>query len=155
MSIRAISPYYFIRSSVQPLKRNVCVLPQSHKLHHAYMPISRKNTTSITSYIAILNRTYASTPSAVQLQKHNGEQGVESDAPSNTQINKDQAPAYDLTFTCKKCLSRSTHRVSKQGFYKGTVLITCSGCKNRHLISDHLKVGLHDRALILYLSPSS
>lgn len=53
---------------------------------------------------------------------------------------KDQVPAYDLTFTCKKCLSRSTHRVSKQGFYKGTVLITCPGCKNRHLISDHLKV---------------
>lgn len=49
-------------------------------------------------------------------------------------------PAYDLTFTCKECSDRSTHRVSKQGYHKGTVLITCPGCKSRHLISDHLKV---------------
>ena len=53
---------------------------------------------------------------------------------------KEDAPAYELTFTCKRCAERSTHRVSKQGFHHGTVLITCPGCKNRHLISDHLKV---------------
>lgn len=49
-------------------------------------------------------------------------------------------PVYQLTFTCKKCLNRSSHTVSKQGYHKGTVLITCPGCKNRHLISDHLKI---------------
>lgn len=49
-------------------------------------------------------------------------------------------PAYDLTFTCRKCLTRSTHRVTKQAYHKGTTLITCQGCKNRHLISDHLKI---------------
>lgn len=52
----------------------------------------------------------------------------------------EQEPAYELTFTCKPCQSRSTHRVSKQGYHKGTVLITCPDCKNRHVISDHLKV---------------
>lgn len=51
-----------------------------------------------------------------------------------------EAPAYEMTFTCKKCQTRSTHRISKQGYHNGTVLIACPGCKNKHLISDHLKV---------------
>ena len=51
-----------------------------------------------------------------------------------------EVPSYDLTFTCKPCRTRSTHRISKQGYHKGTVLITCPECKNRHLIADHLKV---------------
>ena len=56
-------------------------------------------------------------------------------APQITQRQESQAdqPAYEMTFTCKKCSTRSSHR---------TVLITCPGCKNRHLIADHLKVDL-------------
>ncbi|GAB7347463.1 hypothetical protein MBLNU459_g4377t1 [Dothideomycetes sp. NU459] len=53
---------------------------------------------------------------------------------------KDEQPAYEMTFTCRKCLERSSHRISKQGYHHGTILITCPGCKNRHLISDHLKI---------------
>ena len=53
---------------------------------------------------------------------------------------KKDVPSYDLTFTCKQCDERSTHRISKQGYHHGTILITCKGCKNRHLISDHLKI---------------
>jgi hypothetical protein len=49
-------------------------------------------------------------------------------------------PSYAMVFTCRKCGERSAHRVSKQGYHHGTVLITCPGCKNRHLMSDHLKV---------------
>jgi protein import protein ZIM17 len=49
-------------------------------------------------------------------------------------------PAYEMTFTCKQCDTRSSHKISKQGYHHGTVLINCPGCKNRHLISDHLKV---------------
>jgi hypothetical protein len=51
-------------------------------------------------------------------------------------------PAYEMTFTCKQCNTRSSHKVSKQGYHHGTVLITCPGCKNKHLISDHMKVRL-------------
>lgn len=51
-------------------------------------------------------------------------------------------PEYEMTFTCKPCSTRSTHRVSKQGYHYGSVLITCPECRNRHVISDHLKVGL-------------
>lgn len=49
-------------------------------------------------------------------------------------------PSYQLTFTCKPCQKRSSHEISKQGYHYGTVLITCPNCKNRHVISDHLKV---------------
>lgn len=64
--------------------------------------------------------------------------------PPESRLDRDQVPAYELTFTCKKCTTRSSHRVSKQGYHHGTVLITCPGCKNRHLISDHLKVCMTD-----------
>ena len=50
-------------------------------------------------------------------------------------------PAYEITFTCKPCKHRSTHTISKHGYHKGSVLITCPECSNRHVISDHLKVG--------------
>ncbi|MCJ1468846.1 hypothetical protein MMC07_007476, partial [Pseudocyphellaria aurata] len=48
-------------------------------------------------------------------------------------------PAYKLIFTCKPCGLRSYHHISKQAYHNGTVLITCPDCKNRHVISDHLK----------------
>jgi mitochondrial protein import protein ZIM17 len=49
-------------------------------------------------------------------------------------------PHYRMTFTCKPCGTRSTHRISKHGYHKGTILIRCPSCKNRHLISDHLNI---------------
>lgn len=49
-------------------------------------------------------------------------------------------PMLMLAFTCKKCDTRSSHTMSKQAYTKGTVLIQCPQCKNRHLIADHLKI---------------
>jgi len=49
-------------------------------------------------------------------------------------------PIYQLTFTCKICRDRSSHTISKQGYHRGTILIKCPGCQNRHLIADHLKI---------------
>lgn len=63
------------------------------------------------------------------------------DDHSNTQKPPEKPPAYEITFTCKPCKHRSTHTISKQGYHKGSVLITCPECSNRHVISDHLKVG--------------
>ncbi|KAL2137021.1 hypothetical protein VTI74DRAFT_10497 [Chaetomium olivicolor] len=51
-----------------------------------------------------------------------------------------QQPHYELTFTCRPCGERSRHRVSKQGYHYGSVLIACPGCRNRHVISDHLRI---------------
>ena len=59
---------------------------------------------------------------------------------SPTEIPLADTPKYQLTFTCKPCTNRSTHAVSKHGYEKGTVLVTCPDCKNRHVISDHLKI---------------
>lgn len=58
--------------------------------------------------------------------------------PSNSPPTK--RPTYQLVFTCKPCGFRSGHTISKHGYHAGTVLITCPECKNRHVISDHLKV---------------
>ena len=61
--------------------------------------------------------------------------------PSSVPGTPSQKPsAYELTFTCKPCLHRSTHNISTQGYHHGTVLITCPECKARHVISDHLKI---------------
>ena len=49
-------------------------------------------------------------------------------------------PAYEISLTCEPCKTRSTHRISKQGYHYGSVLITCPECRNRHIISDHLNV---------------
>ncbi|QEU62800.1 Zim17 [Kluyveromyces lactis] len=49
-------------------------------------------------------------------------------------------PMLMIAFTCKKCNTRSSHTMSKQAYTKGTVLIKCPGCNNRHLIADHLKI---------------
>ncbi|KAL2261368.1 hypothetical protein VTK26DRAFT_4320 [Humicola hyalothermophila] len=51
-----------------------------------------------------------------------------------------QQPHYELTFTCRPCGTRSRHRVSKQGYHHGSVLVACPGCRNRHVISDHLRI---------------
>ena len=66
--------------------------------------------------------------------------GHSPDHPIDAQSPPEKEPSYELTFTCKPCRHRSTHRISKRGYYKGTVMITCPECSNRHIISDHLKV---------------
>ena len=73
-------------------------------------------------------RLYASTSASQNVSQHNP-----SEAPN-------KQPCYQLTFTCKPCTHRSSHTISKQGYHHGTVLITCPECKNRHVISDHLKI---------------
>jgi len=49
-------------------------------------------------------------------------------------------PTYQLTFTCRPCRTRSTHSISQQAYHRGSVLVRCPGCRNRHVITDHLKV---------------
>lgn len=63
-----------------------------------------------------------------------------SPSSSKSKPRKRLEPHYELTFTCVPCAQRSTHTISKQGYHKGSVLITCPSCRNRHVISDHLKI---------------
>ncbi|KAF6743004.1 DNL zinc finger-domain-containing protein [Ephemerocybe angulata] len=45
-----------------------------------------------------------------------------------------------IAFTCTvtDCGHRQGHIFSKRSYEKGIVIVTCSSCKNRHLIADHL-----------------
>ncbi|KAI8985781.1 DNL zinc finger-domain-containing protein [Trametes punicea] len=49
-------------------------------------------------------------------------------------------PRMSLTFTCtvEACHTRSTHQFTRRSYEKGIVIVQCPGCKNRHLIADHL-----------------
>ncbi|KAG6828734.1 hypothetical protein H0H92_006922 [Tricholoma furcatifolium] len=49
-------------------------------------------------------------------------------------------PRLSMTFTCTAdgCNHRSTHEFTKRAYQRGIVLVECPGCKNRHLIADHL-----------------
>ncbi|KAL4867300.1 DNL zinc finger-domain-containing protein [Aspergillus spectabilis] len=59
---------------------------------------------------------------------------------AQNQRRREEEPAYQITFTCKPCGERSSHRMSKHGYHRGTVLIQCPGCENRHVISDNLGI---------------
>jgi hypothetical protein len=43
-----------------------------------------------------------------------------------------------MMYTCKVCETRSARQISKQGYYHGSVIVRCPGCKGLHMISDHL-----------------
>ncbi|GAO18127.1 uncharacterized protein UV8b_02913 [Ustilaginoidea virens] len=67
--------------------------------------------------------------------------GAPGDAPTSEGRPPPPNPAYyQLSFTCLPCGHRSHHNVSKQGYHTGSTLITCPGCRNRHVISDHLNI---------------
>jgi protein import protein ZIM17 len=71
------------------------------------------------------------------------------DAPASEGARPSPRDAYyQLSFTCKPCGHRSHHNVSKQAYHHGSTLITCPGCRNRHVISDHLDI-FGDRKLTI------
>ncbi|KAK7552403.1 DNL zinc finger-domain-containing protein [Phyllosticta citricarpa] len=108
--------------------------PQSHlRQHQAFLPQIQRRALSHTPAL----RKSEEKPDAPPVVPAGAEQDVDP-----------QIPAYNLTFTCRACVTRSAHRITKQGYHEGTVLVTCPGCKNRHLISDHLKI-FQDQSLSL------
>ncbi|KAI9697125.1 MAG: hypothetical protein M1820_007940 [Bogoriella megaspora] len=68
-----------------------------------------------------------------------------SEIPNPIQSARGDEPAFAMAFTCKPkegppCGHRAWHRITKHGYFNGTVLVQCPGCGRRHLISDHLKI---------------
>ncbi|KZT70817.1 zf-DNL-domain-containing protein [Daedalea quercina L-15889] len=53
---------------------------------------------------------------------------------------KTEEPRLSLTFTCTvtACGTRSSHMFTRRSYERGIVIVQCPGCKNRHLIADHL-----------------
>ncbi|KAJ9605309.1 hypothetical protein H2200_009966 [Cladophialophora chaetospira] len=80
-------------------------------------------------------------------KRYNSALSVPGATPPPAEEKRDE-PAYELSFTCKPCLFRSTHRVTKHGYHHGTVLVTCPSCKNRHVIADHLNVFLDQKSTL-------
>ncbi|KAI0508632.1 DNL zinc finger-domain-containing protein [Xylaria bambusicola] len=107
-------------------------------------------------YLAtVLRAPRAVSPSALRLYPHLStrfahtiprpsiptQDGTSSSTSTNAKKSRKQIePHYQLKFTCIPCNTRSTHIVSKQGYHKGSVLISCPECRNRHIISDNLNI---------------
>lgn len=81
-----------------------------------------------------------STSSGPLTQDPNNRTESEAEREAQNAERRKNEEAYKITFTCKPCGERSSHRMSKQGYHRGTVLIQCPSCKNRHVMSDHLGV---------------
>ena len=136
------SPHTVRRSYFTPLRKqcfSACPTPKSRITSASFTtsptaipPHNEDSTTS--SHPTSLTSSSAAPPSAPP--------SASSAVSSEALPEPIKRPSYQLTFTCKPCKERSTHEISKQGYHYGTVLITCPGCKNRHAISDHLKVVL-------------
>ncbi|XP_076174811.1 uncharacterized protein LOC143150424 [Ptiloglossa arizonensis] len=61
----------------------------------------------------------------------------EDDKAKNKMLGKVEGK-LKLYFTCKRCNSRTSKIISKIAYEKGIVIVRCDGCKNNHLIADHL-----------------
>lgn len=102
--------------------------------------IHTPRTSALTRPSTILCRSRLPSPARFESSAATPPQSNTTTQAPESRLDRDQVPSYELTFTCNVCKTRSSHRLSKQGYHKGTILISCPGCKNRHLISDHLKV---------------
>ncbi|KAJ5627419.1 hypothetical protein N7528_004846 [Penicillium herquei] len=109
-------------------------------------PLIRSSIPSVQPHIIL--------PSTV---RHNSTSPLTSQTPESEtdaerkQQNEDRRKneeAYAITFTCKPCGTRSSHRMSKQGYHRGTVLIQCPSCKDRHVMSDHLGIFFDEKTTL-------
>eukprot|EP00808_Paulinella_micropora_P014100 g19831.t1 len=83
-------------------------------------------------------RTGGQTPTGYQPQ------GYASSFRHRHQLPPDYHPnnRSQITFTCtaKGCNMRNTKTFSHAAYYQGVVIITCDGCKAKHLIADNLGI---------------
>jgi protein import protein ZIM17 len=49
------------------------------------------------------------------------------------------AGRFQLIYTCKKCNTRNVAHISKLSYQQGVVIVSCQGCRVKHLIADNLK----------------
>lgn len=141
--VRQLRPAHFIKASA-PLSRQRLF---SHRAASAITPIRwaipprRRISPTLNNS---LNRLFHSSNPYLS----SSAPSVPTTDPSTSPSPPTDQPQYQLTFTCKPCSNRSTHAISKHGYHKGSVLVACPCCKNRHVVSDHLKI-FSDRRITL------
>ncbi|RAH73384.1 DNL-type zinc finger protein [Aspergillus aculeatinus CBS 121060] len=82
------------------------------------------------------------------LTDRHGDAATDAAHAEQNRLRREQEPAYQITFTCKPCGGRSSHRMSKHGYHRGTVLIQCPTCSNRHVIADHLNIFFDEKSTL-------
>lgn len=45
---------------------------------------------------------------------------------------------FELQYTCKRCDTRNSNKVSRIAYRNGVVIVVCKGCMAKHLIADNL-----------------
>ncbi|KZT09819.1 zf-DNL-domain-containing protein [Laetiporus sulphureus 93-53] len=93
---------------------------------------------SLSSSAANATQASSSRPSSSSPERL--EQGPEAQSSSQDAAAFAIEPRLSLTFTCTvtTCGTRSSHQFTRRSYEKGIVIVQCPGCKNRHLIADHL-----------------
>ncbi|RGP62037.1 dnl zinc finger domain containing [Fusarium longipes] len=129
------------RSSLAPaVLRQLCAQPQrlSSFLH---APLARPVANLYLNRQSFRAAHNIPRPPPRTIPKPNPEDTQVGEAPKSEGERPEIKPShYQLSFTCIPCGHRSHHNVSKQGYHFGSTLITCPECRNRHVISDHLKI---------------
>ncbi|KAF3282375.1 hypothetical protein TWF970_001781 [Orbilia oligospora] len=149
--MRASASSRFLRPlaklSLQPLSKPTFFLPSStyrsrpsKVLPPTFSSLSRKYSTPSDSPSILPPPSSSSSTSSSTSSSPSTPSDTSSSPSSTVSFPLAEKPSYELTFTCKKCSHRSSHKVTKQAYHKGTVLIQCPGCEVRHLIADHLKI---------------
>ncbi|KAM0088243.1 hypothetical protein ACP6JD_008448 [Aspergillus fumigatus] len=98
--------------------------------------------------LAVRNNSSSSSSSSPNLTDQIPDAAQDAANEEQNRLRREQEPAYQITFTCKPCGHRSSHRMSKHGYHRGTVLIRCPSCLNRHVIADHLNIFMDEKSTL-------
>jgi len=94
------------------------------------------------TYSTVTPTPTSNSPQELKKSDSNQKEAVATTPPTSTSQPLPEAlePRLSMTFTCTApgCSERSTHQFTKRAYERGIVLVQCPGCKNRHLIADHL-----------------
>lgn len=91
-------------------------------------------------YDATLNRNISPVSESIQLQyRHYCSKTDDKAIPNSSShtIGKVEGK-FMMSYTCKVCGAKNTETFSKKAYTEGVVIVTCSGCQNKHLIADNL-----------------
>lgn len=137
---------FLSRSTTSTISRTPSLRPFSSQIAHS--PRFIYNPTSHSGRIVPPTFRQKSTSSRPLTEEASDRIESDSDRQKRNEERRRSEEAYQIVFTCKPCGGRSSHRMSKQGYHRGTVLIQCPSCDNRHVMSDHLGIFFDKRTTL-------